>query len=435
MADLSESKNELHQHLQGGRWQSVLNFFETSVYKDNSSLFPFKAQALLRLDRIAEAFEILKKLLPDYPHNGWIINLYSEALEKLQNNEAVADFLKKHIEEYDISHEALITRCADLLRIHSRYSEAVAMNQRRLVFKDSVQKIGLAIQTFNKKDTLEGLFESLLKCNDAEHFAPVILQDSWKGSKREEEFKNGAHEVKNIIHQFLPRLIEKFGNIEIIENQQNMGTAPSCVKLINHVAEKYDSFVFFEDDCVLYKDTLSWTKFALTELIDEFGSHFASCESVFFDHGRKPAPTQEQLEKLKVAAGRLINKYCRLKFVPSTNFMTTSKIWKRYSDLRCLPRGPESLNQYYASVSGTCIFPLVARTSDIGMEHELGFSTTALGKGNVKEIKNSYVNSDMFNSVASYEENLEHQDLIYSATSNMVDEHIDKLSQIFNTEM
>lgn len=429
MLGISESKDELHRLLQCGRWQSVLKFFENSVHKEHPSLLPFKAQALLRLEMNAEAFSILKGLIEESPKSTWVINLYTEALGRSDSDGAsVANFLKQHIENHSLTHEGLLTRCADLLRIQSRFTEAVAINERRQVINTPFDKIGLAIQTFNKNDTLEGLFESLLNCDDAEYFSPVILQDSWKGSKREDEFKVGSDKVKSVIHNYLPKLIEKFGIVEVLENQQNMGTAPSCVKLLNHVTERYPSFVFFEDDCILYKDTLKWSKFALTNLIGEYGPHFASCESVFFDYGRNSPPNDAQLNKLKDIAAKLVDKYCRLKFVPSTNFMTTSKLWQRYSSLRCLPRGPESLNQYYSSVGGTCIFPIVARTSDIGMEHELGFSTTSLGKGNVKEIKNSYINSGMYDDVNVYIENVEHQDLIYSATSNLVDEHIQKLS-------
>lgn len=413
-----------------GAWEDILAYLEDFSDDLDINIVTIKSKALLKTEQFEEAYSLLNDLIKSYPKNVPLITLLYETSVMLKGKLEAATSLQEHILANNLDSEFLLAKCADALREQSRFKDAISINKLRFVIKPPVQKIAIAIQTFNKADTLKGLLDSLLKCDNCELFTPIILQDSWIDSKKPEVFRKGYEDVQNLLEQYFPRLIKKFGAIELLINERNLGTAPSCVKLLNHISDKYESFIFFEDDCILFKDTLVWAKYALDNLIEPYGSHFATCESVFFDFGKKQAPTNDQTTKLRTIGEHLNSYYCSLNFVPSTNFLTRSEIWRHYSNLRCLPRGPESLNAYFKEISGKCIFPIVPRTIDIGMEHEMGYSTTNLGKGNVKEIKNSFVNSGLFDTPLSFSEYLGDKDLVYSASSNIHPEHIDKLLKV-----
>ncbi len=427
MSELNELIVELRKLVSAENWESILCQIEDSPELISTQLDLFKAHALLKLDRLDESRDLLESTLDSNPLNEWAVNLYYESLEKLLGQLQAVLFLRSHIIKHDIVSESLLVKCADTLRLHSKYTEAIEINKRRAPIASPTKKIAIAIQTFNKADTLKGLLDSLLTCEFHQFFSIVILQDSWKGSKREDVFERGYNDVKALIQEYLPALTERFGVFEYITNEKNLGTAPSCVKLLDLVCEKYTSFVFFEDDCVVFKDTLRWSKFAIANLIDQNGAHFATCESVFFDFGKKQKPTEDDVAQLVKVGSFLNGNYCKLNFVPSTNFISTRQIWKQYNNLRNLPRGPESLNSYFKEYNGKCIFPIIPRTVDIGMEHELGYSTTNLGKGNVKEIKNTFVNSSLYAATDEFKEYGGDTDLLYSASSNIHVPHITKL--------
>lgn len=435
MSELNKLIEELRQFASDKNWEGVLGRIEDSAESSSTQIDLFKAHALLKLDRGAESKSLLETALNLNPFNEWAINLYYEFLEKDLGQPQAVSFLRSHIIKNSIVSEPLLVKCADTLRLLSRYTEAIEINKRRASIAKPSRKIAIAIQTFNKADTLKGLLDSLLKCEFHEHFSIVVLQDSWKDSKREDVFEHGYNEVKILLQEYMPALVERFGAFEYITNEKNLGTAPSCVKLLNFVCEKYTSFIFFEDDCILFEDTLKWSKFAIENLIDQNGAHFATCESVFFDFGKKQKPTEDDVKNLMEVGGFLNNNYCTLNFVPSTNFISTRQIWKQYRNLRCLPRGPESLNSYFKEYNGKCIFPIVPRTVDVGMEHELGYSTTNLGKGNVKEIKNTFVNSSLYDSSDRFAEYEGDTNLLYSASSNIHGPHIAKLLNILKNDM
>jgi hypothetical protein len=432
MSETNIDLQKIHDLAEKGLWQDVLAYLQAFSGNLDTNLATIKSRALLKTEQFEEAYYLLSDLIVAHPKNVPLVTLYYEAVAMLKGQLKAAFSLRDHIVANKLDSEFLLAKCADALREQSKFKDAISINKLRLVIRPPIQKIAIAIQTFNKADTLKGLLDSLLKCDDSEFFSPVILQDSWKKSKKPEVFKEGFDNVQNLIEQYFPLLVDKFGSIELLVNEQNLGTAPSCVKLLNHVSKKHTSFIFFEDDCILFKDTLVWAKYAIENLIDPYDAHFATCESVFFDFGKKQAPTDEQVTKLKAIGEHLNSHYCSLNFVPSTNFLTKSEIWHHYSDLRCLPRGPESLNAFYKETSGKCIFPFVPRTVDIGMEHEMGYSTTNLGKGNVKEIKNSFINSGLFPTPLDFSEYSGDKDLVYSASSNIHPDHIDKLLKITN---
>jgi hypothetical protein len=76
------------------------------------------------------------------------------------------------------------------------------------------------------------------------------------------------------------------------------------------------------------------------------------------------------------------------------------------------------------------VSPLVPRASDIGMQHELGYSVTLMGRNNVKETKTTYLMAE--GSFEPKESTLfvGNSDLLYAATSVLKTEHLEVFSNL-----
>jgi len=175
-----------------------------------------------------------------------------------------------------------------------------------------------------------------------------------------------------------------------------LGTAPSCRRLIDHISQNHDGFLFVEDDCPLSRSALEWTRYHLENNIKFEGSWFVSCESICFDSADRKieAETVEVLQK--IASHSLISHaYTYVDFVPSTCFSTRTDLWRLCANVRSFTRGPESLSLLMQTFGRKTIMPIVPRAADIGMNHELGYSANSLGLENVKENKNVFHLSDM----------------------------------------
>ncbi|GGW48420.1 glycosyltransferase family 2 protein [Alishewanella tabrizica] len=424
------TNSELKKLTEEKNWQEILNLTNGLATIDANTKF-FVANAYKELSNFELSLENVEEGLTQQPNSSWGIILKYQTLKKLNRIDEAISFASKKIFESNIDNYSLTSDLIKDLIEKDDFDSAVNINEKRDVFKDKVEKkICICIQSFNKADTLEKLLDSIVKCKDTENFSIIIIQDSWIGSKNESKYKIGFDEVTAVISRHVSTLSECFHNVEIIKNKKNLGTATTCRKLLDYVSSKYDAFAFFEDDCVLADDCLNWINFCVSSAISEYGAHFATCESVFFDYGKKEKPTESKIEELIEISKKLSKYYCKLSFVPSTSFITTSKIWQSYNKIRSFPRGPESLNSYYKKHSQKTIFPIVARAIDIGMEHESGYSIANLGKGNVKEIKNSYAMAKDYGDIRylEYSENL---DLLFSATSNIEEKSIMKLTKIF----
>lgn len=406
----------------------LIQLCKSEKYIHFNQRFFYLSVALLEKGNYEESIEAANCGLEFFPTSPWGVHVKYRAMKKLSSKRAI-DFLFEEIITTNIRRESLLVECINELVALGDFSRASSINDKRSVFqKVENKKYCVCIQTFNKADTLKSLFDSLLQCTNSQDFDVIILQDSHLGSKKQDEYAVKVQAVTEIISHYSTILANSFNSFEYITNRTNMGTAPSCRKLLDHASSKYDGFLFLEDDCILAKDTLAWASFVLENLISSDGPQFGTGESIFFDYSRGTPPNQSELESLRSAAGNLSKYYCKLGFVPSTCFITKSEIWNKFSSIRSFPKGPESLNKFYESIGGKTIFPILARVSDIGMEHEDGYSTANLGKGNVKEIKHTYLTSEFcpcYIEFESYDGNL---DLVFSATSKIHKAHIKKLN-------
>lgn len=415
--------------VQEKKYDEILKKCREDEFKNFNQRYFFEAVAYFELGRIENAIEAVDEGLRILPLSPWGILLKYKILKK-DSSESALDFICDKILLQGIKKNEILIEAINELVKKGDYIRASLINEKRdILHQEKSKKYCVCIQVFNKPDTLIRLFDSLLDCENKEHFHVLILQDSHLNSRKEHEYADKVKAVSTVVAEYSAKLANAFESLEFMVNPTNMGTAPTCRKLLSYAADKYEGFLFLEDDCVLTKDSLAWTFNVLENLISDVGPHFGTCESIFFDYSRGNPPDDTDLAILESCAEQLSNKYCHLGFVPSTCFITSSSMWGRYKSLRSFPKGPESLNKFFETVNGRTIFPLLPRVSDIGMEHEDGYSTANLGKGNVKEIKHTYLTSNdtpCYSNYKFYDGNL---DLLFSATSKINKEHIVKLKK------
>lgn len=326
--------------------------------------------------------------------------------------------------------EPVRSAVVDRAMFNGRPEVAKAVNETRKAIASHRGRArhAIAVQCFNKADTLRNLLQSLRACIGAERFALVVLQDSPKGSKKEAVYTPAAAEVMAVLAEELPALTEVFDTVEIFRNPENMGTAPTCRRLLDRVAARYDGFIFLEDDCILSRDALLWTEYHLAHTIGRGTAWFAACESVFFDSKTVKVP-EAQLARLRRIAARpdLRHAYFEIHHVPSSCFITTAAIWADCAGFRSFPRGPLSLNHYLEASGARTLMPIVPRASDTGMLHEMGYSVAMLGD-RVHQFKTTYCLSELEDlpedAPRLFEGGIGH---LFSATVELSDEAIDRL--------
>jgi tetratricopeptide (TPR) repeat protein len=427
--------DELKQLHDSKDWEQIINLTDDCCLHESchASIFFFRGKALQSQNRLEEALNSVKEGLKRNPSNGWGQTIFFEvSLEMGQINEAFLELKNFINSDHGNNVENIKAMYVDRAVMNGRYDLAGAMNETRKVIKEhkKLPKYALAVQCFNKSDTLDKVFASLVECRGAREYSLVILQDSAQDSKKPEIYGVAAEEVKAVIGKWIPKLMSTFESVELLENPVNKGTAPSCRRLLDRVADRFDGFLFIEDDCLLTKDALEWASYHLEHSISTTNYWVGTCESIFFNSGRL-VPTPSQIETLTACARKpnFRASYVGLDFVPSTCFFTTKDIWRIIANVRSFTRGPDSLNQLVKPMGIKTIAPVVPRASDIGMLHELGYSVAMLGKDNVKEIKQTYVLSDGEPlDPADIHLYSEDQGLLFSASVKLEEKSISKLN-------
>lgn len=311
---------------------------------------------------------------------------------------------------------------------------AAEMNEKRDVIRNvpKMPRFALGIQCFCKADTLEKVFLSLLALDNAQKFSLVIIQDCIDPVSNRDRYFSGHREVRNTIKRYLHEFQNKFYSVEYLSNQSNLGTAPTCRRLVDHICSKYDGFVFIEDDCVLAPSALDWAAYHLENTISPKGPWFVTCESSYFDKELKTLtePTKQRLAAI-AAQDAIKNSYIYNDFVNSTCFATTSDIWEICASYRSFTRGPESLTRFVKTKGAKTVAPIVPRCADIGMLHELGYSVANMGAENVRERKDTFIMAQGPFDGASCQLYEGNKNLLFDATSNLSEKSIDALEAIF----
>jgi hypothetical protein len=422
------SNSELTEFFKTGQWQQIVE--ATANLSGLTGARPghwfFRGAALLKLAQLPAAIEAIERGLVLDANSSWGNKLLFETLcRNNQKDQAVTGLtwfmVKSQQSEAD---KAWFVQAAVNL---GHFEQACVVNETRSVIVDvpPTPRYALALQCFCKVDTLQRVFETLMELTDTADYGLVILQDSVIGSSKADRYAAGALLVQELIGKWLAKLNEKFFSVEYLRNDHNLGTAPSCRRLLDHVCRKYDGFLFIEDDCLLTPSALAWTSYHIKQNLSPENLWFVSCESIFFNREERPLG-EETLHKLTAISRMPMVRcsYILVDFVPSTCFATTSGIWQRAAPLRSCTLGPETLNHYIKAHSIKTILPVVPHASDIGMLHELGYSVAHHGVENVRERKETYLLAQGAFDPASCQLYPANKDLLYSATSKLVESSI-----------
>jgi tetratricopeptide (TPR) repeat protein len=356
----------------------------------------FQGLAYLRLGQMKNAQDSLEQCLRLDPTNRWCHFLLIESYRKSGQLDRAIEWMIAYLENHPADEEAKSVLVNDLVEA-GRFSDASAWNGKRSATQGNVTsaRTAIALQTFIKSDTLESFFDSVSKCDEADQFDLIIIQDSTFGSRKFAEREDEHRKVRQTIGQWIPILSERFNNVTFHANKKNRGTTATCKRLVDYVATNHEAFIFFEDDCVLSSNALVWISQALNHVKDG-GPLFVGGESIFFDTRgdtideitSKTWASASQAEDLKDA-------YVTSNFVPSTCFATTSEIWRLVSSIRGFPLGDIDVNKFLKSegIKPVCILPVVPRVKDVGMQHNLGYSVAHHGQA-VREKKTTMLLSD-----------------------------------------
>lgn len=406
-------------------WTAACSFIDENP--DSGVGYLFLAHSQIRKHEYEEALVNIERSIFIDPSSDWAASLEFSVLSEMGRIEEALDRYEAFL-AVNPANEADKATYVQVASAHGYFERAGRMNEQRAVIRQKPSpRYALALQTFIKADTLQLVFDNLLQCRSANDFALVIIRDSPEHSARQAEYEPMAEAVEQLILQYLPRLSNHLYSAEYIKNPENLGTAPTCRRMLDSIAQRYDGFVFIEDDCLLSPDALLWTRYCLEKGLDRTEAWFATCESIFFDtQGASLSdPIAGQLRQLEAAYA---SKYIMLDFVPSTCFITTSHTWKKCNNIRSFTRGPESLSDFIKSKSICTLSPVVPYASDVGMDHPMGYSYQTLGMDGVKEKKSTYVLASTkfeaanLNKISSIEE-----ELLYEATVRLSEAAADQL--------
>ncbi len=387
----------------------------------------FLAHCQMRKQEYRESLASIERAKFIQPNSDWAASLQFSILSEMGRVEEALDKYEAFLDAHP-SEEVGKATYVQVASAHGYFERAGRMNEKRAVIRQkSSPRYAIALQTFIKADTLQLVLENLLQCRSLDEFSLVIIRDSPKNSEKQAEYEPLAEAVEQLILQYLPRLSNQLYSVEYLKNSTNLGTAPTCRRMLDSIAQRYDGFLFIEDDCLLSQNALLWTRYCLEEGLDRTASWFATCESVFFDtQGASLSdPIAGRLRQLEAAYA---SKYTMLDFVPSTCFIATSQTWKNCANIRSFTRGPESLNAFVKSKSAYTLSPIVPYASDVGMDHPMGYSSQILGIDGVKEKKSTYIMaSTMF--VGPHLKNISsvEDELLHDATVQLSEAAADQL--------
>ena len=265
--------------------------------------------------------------------------------------------------------------------------------------RDCGLKGTLAVQAFNKADSIVATLESIARCDGSQKYDLVLLPDGCVGSKRIEIYSAARTDTNRAIEAWLDTNRTRFRSAFFKQLDRNHGPCEVARRVIDWAFETGDFVIFSEDDLIFEKDAIRWFEKVLTHpgfLRSEVWS--AAAESKFFDAKRHVPSSADIARALEVARRqKLINRFVYFGFVPSSCFATTNVKWKEFGNTRGLAKGDRDVNLRCRDEAKVCLWPVVARCRDVGMHHPLGHSVRCRGT-NHSVFKNNYVLSGMLES-------------------------------------
>lgn len=259
-----------------------------------------------------------------------------------------------------------------------------------------MERMGVVVQCFVKRDTLEGALESLLRCSGVDCVNLLLWSDSPNGSRSPERYSRLSAGVEAYLDAFVAQYGHRFASVERGTNLVNLGTCKTCEVAMNHAFSRDGFVIFAEDDVIFSRDALQWFDALRRQGVLAADKVWAIAgESVFFNarNDELPCGWVDRMLKLTVEES-LISYYVENRFVPSTCFATERSKWLQFGPTRGQPLGDVDLCMRCEAEDRYAIFPIVPRVKDVGMLHDDGYSVLIHGKDGVREIKRTYLMSD-----------------------------------------
>ncbi len=122
----------------------------------------------------------------------------------------------------------------------------------------------VCIPTLNRYEHLKACVESLQRCTHADKTELVIGLDALPAPPNDEVYREGHEKVK----AYLPT-ITGFAKVTILERDTNYGAERNSIALEEYCLERYDAFIFTEDDNVFSPCFLDFMNKALERYKDD----------------------------------------------------------------------------------------------------------------------------------------------------------------------
>jgi hypothetical protein len=254
----------------------------------------------------------------------------------------------------------------------------------------------LAIQAFNKADSILRTLDSIVRSRGSKSYDLFILQDGCSGSKQTEKYRYAWAETIRALKSWISSNRDHFASVRFESSDENNGPYQTAERLITWALETRKSVIFSEDDVIFECDALEWFERALTHPMFLRPNVWAIAgESRFFDSCRHVPPNTAVRRALEVAhAQNLINRFVYLDFLPSSCFATTTEKWAEFAKTRGITNGDRAVVDRCLAEGKRCFWPVIARCRDLGMHHPLGYSVRWKGLNHAGS-KNTYVVSGM----------------------------------------
>tara|TARA_B110000008_G_scaffold279469_1_gene326652 strand:+ start:260 stop:1261 length:1002 start_codon:yes stop_codon:yes gene_type:complete len=266
----------------------------------------------------------------------------------------------------------------------------------------------IVIAVFIKEDLIQKQIDNILQLEKLEEYQIIFIQDNIKNSIKynNPDCKLKWENVKKIIRTNL----HKFSNCELYQLDNNYHPSGTCQRGLDYAfnTKKNLFSIFLEDDVFLAKNALHWFNYFYSNNMLSWNKYkFITAESIFYDtQNMDITPKKEILNQIKAEISK--NNYQKYyyeinNFLTSSIFATTKEIWN--TDIRKIRgsmNGECTLNDVIQKNKWKSIFPVVPFAKDIGMTHDDGWSVAWNGKNGVREIKNTYLLSDEFETPDEY---------------------------------
>jgi hypothetical protein len=254
----------------------------------------------------------------------------------------------------------------------------------------------IAIQAFNKADTVIATLDSIAKCRDSRKYGLLILQDGCVGSTRTQKDGKAQIDTNQAIEAWITRNRNQFVSVSFNHVERNYGPYVLAERLINEAFEKSGFVIFSEDDVIFERDAIQWFERARRHHGFQREEVWAIAgESKFFE-AQRHAPSAADINRaLEVAKKhKLTDRFVYFDVLPSSCFATTRDKWAEFGKTRGVACGDRAVVERCRVEGKLCLWPVVARCRDIGMHHPLGWGVRWRGAHH-PVFKNSYIVSGM----------------------------------------